>query len=211
MAPRCLGLERPSGGRSAGLGPSNACSTRPARGDHIEEFFSASSRPQRQKSSDRTAGNATVYSRGRSPLWSGSTTLALRRRRATTGSCFVTDLQTRSGCGRMCGWTRSVPRSWRSAQGTRGFPRLSRWEAWSADSARCSRWWTTSTLGRSLQKPNPGIQGAHLYEMRNDFSHPYERAHDREKLWRYARDRLSWIARRLRRPKFPGGPDLRDE
>lgn len=68
-----------------------------------------------------------------------------------------------------------------------------------------------NTLGPSFQKANPGIPWADIYEMRNDFSHPYERAYDREKLWRFARDRLPRIARRLRRPNFPGAPDHRGE
>lgn len=60
-----------------------------------------------------------------------------------------------------------------------------------------------NTLGLSFQKANPGIPWSDVFEIRNDFSHPYQRAYDPEKLWRFVRDELPGIARKLRRPAFP--------
>ncbi|MCI4326870.1 MAG: DUF86 domain-containing protein [Thermoplasmata archaeon] len=64
-------------------------------------------------------------------------------------------------------------------------------------------------LGASFQKANPGIPWSPIFEIRNDFSHPYERGYDRERLWRFVRDELPAIARKLRRPNFPNGADRR--
>ena len=66
-------------------------------------------------------------------------------------------------------------------------------------------------LGASFQKANPGIPWAPMFELRNEFSHPYEYGYDRERLWIFVRDQLPAIARKLRRPKFPGSTDLRRE
>jgi uncharacterized protein with HEPN domain len=64
-------------------------------------------------------------------------------------------------------------------------------------------------LGVSFQKANSGIPWAPIFELRNEFSHPYEHAYDRERLWRFVRDQLPAIARKLRRPTFPPDSDLR--
>jgi uncharacterized protein with HEPN domain len=58
-------------------------------------------------------------------------------------------------------------------------------------------------LGKSFRESNPGIPWGPVFELRNDLSHPYERSYDREKLWRFVRDELPAISRKLRRPKFP--------
>ncbi|MGA7861734.1 MAG: HepT-like ribonuclease domain-containing protein [Thermoplasmata archaeon] len=62
-------------------------------------------------------------------------------------------------------------------------------------------------LGSAFQKANPRVPWADIYEIRNEFSHPYKESYDREKLWRFVRDRFPRIARRLRRPVLPNGPD----
>jgi uncharacterized protein with HEPN domain len=60
-----------------------------------------------------------------------------------------------------------------------------------------------NALGASFRKANSTIPWEDIFEIRNEFSHPYERTYDPEKLWRFATRRLPRIARRLRRPNFP--------
>lgn len=60
-----------------------------------------------------------------------------------------------------------------------------------------------NALGVSFRKANPEIPWRPIFEIRNDISHPYERAYDPEKLWRFVRDELPRIARKLRKSRFP--------
>jgi len=68
-----------------------------------------------------------------------------------------------------------------------------------------------NALGRSFQRANPAVEWAPIFELRNDLSHPYERAYDPEKLWVFVRDDMPSIARKLRRAVFPKSPDRRHE
>jgi len=60
-----------------------------------------------------------------------------------------------------------------------------------------------SALGVAFRKVNPGIPWEPIFEIRNDLSHPYQRAYDPENLWKFARDDLPKIARKLRRAAYP--------
>ncbi len=61
-----------------------------------------------------------------------------------------------------------------------------------------------NALGAAFQKAHPSIPWAVLYEIRNDLSHPYQRAYDPERLWRFASGELPRLARRLRSVKRAG-------
>jgi uncharacterized protein with HEPN domain len=58
--------------------------------------------------------------------------------------------------------------------------------------------------GAAFQKSNPAIPWKAIFEIRNDISHPYQRSYDPEQLWRFVRDELPRIGRRLRRPRSSG-------
>jgi len=60
-----------------------------------------------------------------------------------------------------------------------------------------------NALGATFRKLNSGIPWKPIFEIRNDLSHPYQRAYDPERLWRFARDDLPKIARKLRRAAYP--------
>jgi len=60
-----------------------------------------------------------------------------------------------------------------------------------------------SALGVAFRKANPEIPWEPIFEIRNDLSHPYQRAYDPENLWTFARDDLPKIARKLRRAAYP--------
>jgi len=60
-----------------------------------------------------------------------------------------------------------------------------------------------NALGASFRRANPSIPWGPIFEIRNDLSHPYQRAYDPEKLWRFATVDLPRIARRLRSARFP--------
>ncbi|MGI0130182.1 MAG: HepT-like ribonuclease domain-containing protein [Thermoplasmata archaeon] len=59
-----------------------------------------------------------------------------------------------------------------------------------------------NALGLRFRNANPEIPWDPIFELRNDFSPPYQRAYDPEKLWRFVRNDLPRICRRLRRPAF---------
>lgn len=59
------------------------------------------------------------------------------------------------------------------------------------------------SLGVAFRKLNPSIPWDPIFEIRNDLSHPYQRAYDPEKLWRFATKDLPRLARQLRSVKFP--------
>jgi uncharacterized protein with HEPN domain len=58
-----------------------------------------------------------------------------------------------------------------------------------------------NALGAAFQKSNHEIPWKSIFEIRNELSHPYQRSYDPEQLWRFARDELPRIGRRLRRPR----------
>ncbi|MGA9839871.1 MAG: HepT-like ribonuclease domain-containing protein [Thermoplasmata archaeon] len=60
-----------------------------------------------------------------------------------------------------------------------------------------------NALGKPFQKANPGIPWTPIFDIRNDFTHPYQRTYDPEKLWRFVRGDLPRITQRLKRPVFP--------
>jgi len=60
-----------------------------------------------------------------------------------------------------------------------------------------------SALGAAFRKANPRIPWAPIFEIRNDLSHPYQRAYDPENLWKFVRVDLPRIARKLRRVVYP--------
>jgi len=60
-----------------------------------------------------------------------------------------------------------------------------------------------SALGAAFRKANSTIPWEPIFEIRNDLSHPYQRSYDPEKLWKFARDDLPKIARKLRRAVYP--------
>jgi uncharacterized protein with HEPN domain len=61
-----------------------------------------------------------------------------------------------------------------------------------------------NALGASFRNANPGIPWEPIFEIRNELSHPYQSSYDPERLWTFARDQLPKIARKLRRPVYPG-------
>ena len=60
-----------------------------------------------------------------------------------------------------------------------------------------------NAVGATFRTANPGIPWEPIFEIRNDFSHPYQRSYDPEKLWIFVGKELPRIVRRLRRAKFP--------
>jgi uncharacterized protein with HEPN domain len=60
-----------------------------------------------------------------------------------------------------------------------------------------------SALGVPFRKLNPDIPWSPIFEIRNDLSHPYQRSYDPENLWKFARDDIPKIARKLRRAAYP--------
>ena len=60
-----------------------------------------------------------------------------------------------------------------------------------------------SALGAPFRKTNSGIPWEPIFAIRNDLSHPYQRAYDPENLWKFARDDMPRIARKLRRVVYP--------
>ena len=60
-----------------------------------------------------------------------------------------------------------------------------------------------SALGAAFRKANSNILWEPIFEIRNDLSHPYQSSYDPEKLWKFARDDLPKIARKLRRAVYP--------
>ena len=56
-----------------------------------------------------------------------------------------------------------------------------------------------NALGAAFRNANPGIPWSPIFEIRNALSHPYQRAYNPENLWKFARDDLPRIARKLRR------------
>lgn len=65
---------------------------------------------------------------------------------------------------------------------------------------------TANQLGAGFHKLNPEIPWPAIFEIRNDLAHPYQRSYNPERLWRFARDDLPSIGRRLRRARFPPEP-----
>jgi uncharacterized protein with HEPN domain len=59
-----------------------------------------------------------------------------------------------------------------------------------------------NALGAAFRNANPGIPWKTIFEMRNDLAHPYQRAYDPERLWKFAREDLPKIARKLRRAVY---------
>lgn len=60
-----------------------------------------------------------------------------------------------------------------------------------------------NAAGASFQKSNSSIPWRSIFEIRNELTHPYQRSYDPEKLWKFVRDDLPRIARKLRRPVYP--------
>jgi len=60
-----------------------------------------------------------------------------------------------------------------------------------------------NALGVAFRKANPGIPWEPIFEIRHDLSHPHQRAYDPEYLWKFARDDLPKITRKLRRAVYP--------
>ena len=60
-----------------------------------------------------------------------------------------------------------------------------------------------NAAGPSFQKANPSIPWRSIFEIRNELTHPCQKSYDAEKLWKFVRDDLPRIARKLRRPRYP--------
>jgi len=60
-----------------------------------------------------------------------------------------------------------------------------------------------NALDAAFRRANSTIPWGPIFEIRNDLSHPYQRSYDPEKLWKFARDDLPKIARKLRRVVYP--------
>ena len=60
-----------------------------------------------------------------------------------------------------------------------------------------------NALGAAFRKADSAVPWAPTFEIRNDLSHPYQRAYDPEKLWHFVTDDFPKVTRRLRSARFP--------